>query len=102
MLLPSGEVIHQLTLQSQPNKSRPELGGRSLFDVSGGSYSLKQYCEITGAKPKAGFQLRYIYFIDKSYADKLTVPVIPFEKIDEMGAGMYKGQSSSREERHNK
>ena len=40
-----------------------------------------------------GYQLRYIYFIDKSYKEKLTVPILPFSKIDEMGAGMYKGVS---------
>jgi len=39
-----------------------------------------------------GYQLRYIYFIDKSYQERLTVPIIPFEKISEIGAGMYKGQ----------
>lgn len=38
-----------------------------------------------------GFQLRYIYFIDKTYKEKLTVPILPFSKIKEMGAGMYKG-----------
>ena len=43
-------------------------------------------------KPLKGYQLRYIYFIDKSYKDKLTVPIIPFSKINEMGAGMYKGK----------
>jgi hypothetical protein len=41
-----------------------------------------------------GFQLRYLYFIDKSCREKLTVPEIPFSKIAEMGATMYKGQSA--------
>ena len=100
--LPSGEIIHQLTLQSNPTQARPELNGKSLYDVSGGTYSLKKYCEITGAEPIKGYQLRYIYFIDKSCKDKLTVPIIPFSKIDEIGAGMYKGEKVSREVRHNK
>lgn len=39
-----------------------------------------------------GFSLRYIYFIDKSKVQDLTVPVIPFSKIKEIGASMYKGQ----------
>jgi len=39
-----------------------------------------------------GFMLRYIYFIDKSYKEKLTVPILPFSKIAEMGAKMYKGK----------
>lgn len=43
-------------------------------------------------KPVEGYQFRYIYFIDKSYKDKLTVPIIPFSKIKELGVGMYKGE----------
>lgn len=38
-----------------------------------------------------GFQLRYIYFIDKSYKEKLTVPILPFEEIAKQGAKMYRG-----------
>ena len=49
-----------------------------------------------------GFQLRYVYFIDKSYRERLTVPELPFSKIDEMGAGMYKGENVTRAERHAK
>ena len=43
-----------------------------------------------GAEPLPGYQLRYIYLIDKEA--KLAVPSIPFEKIKELGAGMYRGQ----------
>lgn len=53
-----------------------------------------------GAKVKKGYQLRYVYFLDPSYRSRLTVPEIPFDKIDEAGAGMYKGKLVSREERH--
>ena len=49
-----------------------------------------------------GYQLRYIYFIDKSKQKDLTVPIIPFSKIDELGAGMYKGEKITQKERHNK
>lgn len=47
-----------------------------------------------------GFQFRYIYFLDKKCRSKLTVPEIPFSKIDELGAGMYKGEKVSQAERH--
>ena len=47
-----------------------------------------------------GYQLRYIYFIDPKWRKRLTVPEIPFSKIDEMGAGMYKGENVTRESRH--
>jgi hypothetical protein len=46
--------------------------------------------------------LRYIYFLDKSYKDKLTVPILPFSEIDKIGAGMYKGENITVEERHKK
>jgi hypothetical protein len=49
-----------------------------------------------------GYMLRYIYFIDKSCKEKLTVPIIPFSAIDEIGAGMYKGENVTRAERHAK
>ena len=43
-----------------------------------------------------GFMLTYLYFIDKSYKERLTVPILPFSKIDEMGASMYKGKRIKR------
>ena len=30
---------------------------------------------------------------------KITVPILPFSKIDEMGAGMYKGEKITVKER---
>ena len=47
-----------------------------------------------------GYQLRYIYLIDKSC--QINVPILPFSKIDEMGAGMYKGKKVSLQERKEK
>lgn len=55
-----------------------------------------------GAKVKPGFMLRYIYFLDPAYRARLKVPEIPFSKIDEYGAGMYKGKNITRAERHEK
>lgn len=53
-----------------------------------------------GAKFIPGFQLRYIYFLDPKWRKRLTVPELPFSRIDEMGAGMYKGENITRAERH--
>jgi hypothetical protein len=53
--------------------------------------------DFTDAKPLKGFQNRYIYLIDKSC--KLTVPELSFNKIDEVGAGMYKGKKITLSER---
>lgn len=98
--LPNGKVIHQIALQSAPTQPRPELGGKCLYDVSGGTYSLKEWKRISGAEKIKGYQLRYVYFIDKKCRELLTVPEIPFSKIDEVGAGMYKGQKITVAERH--
>src|SRR5690606_35073666 len=61
------------------------------------SHSWQKNRDLAGTKPVPGFQLRYIYLIDKTY--KLTVPILPFSKIDEMGAGMYKGEKITLAER---
>lgn len=53
-----------------------------------------------GAEFVPGFQLRYIYFIDPKWRSRLTCPELPFSKIDEMHAGMYKGKNITQAERH--
>jgi len=100
LLLPSGEKVHKLSLHTSINKPRPELGGKTFFDVTKGRYDIKTYLKVSGAQVLEGYQLRYIYFIDKEWRRRLTVPEIPFSKIDEIGAGMYKGQRITLKERH--
>ena len=68
--------------------------------MTDGKFSMKKYVEAAGAILISGYQLRYIYFIDKSKQKDLTVPIIPFYKIDEIGAGMYKGEKVTLTERH--
>lgn len=99
-VLPNGEKIHKMTLESRPLVPRPELGGRCYFDVTGGKCDFKKYVAAANATVLKGFQLRYIYFIDSTYRERLTVPEIPFSKIDEAGAGMYKSEHVTQESRH--
>ena len=73
--------------------------GEKVHTITAFHRKIKDFRKWEAAK---GYQLRYIYFIDKSYRKRLTVPEIPFSKIDEMGAGMYKGEKITRAERHNK
>ena len=63
---------------------------------AGGGASMKIYKDA-GWEPIEGFQLRYIYFINPEARQRLTAPILPFSKIEEMGAGMYKGEKVSRE-----
>lgn len=99
-VLPNGEKIHKMTLESSPTSPRKELGGMSYFQLTGGAYNFKRYVEKVGGSILTGYQLRYIYFIDKAFRSRLTVPEIPFSKIDEIGAGMYLGEKMSLAERH--
>ena len=90
--LPNGEKVHSMTLKSNPLTPRNELGGGTFFSVTGGTYNFKKYVDFVHGKILTGYQLRYIYFIDPSYRAKLKVPEIPFSRIKEVGAAMYKGQ----------
>lgn len=99
-VLPNGEKIHKMTLESNPTTPRKELNGKSYYDITGGGFNFKRYVEAVNGQILSGFQLRYIYFIDKSYRKRLVVPEIPFSRIDELGAGMYKGEKITQAERH--
>lgn len=68
--------------------------------MTGGKYDWDAYVKEVGGTILPGYQLRYIYFIDPAYRNRLKVPEIPFSRIDELGAGMYKGQQVSQAERH--
>ena len=73
---------------------------RAKMTFTKGAHILKQNGKANIPKDSEylkGFQLRYIYLIDKTC--KITVPILPFSKIDEMGAGMYKGEKISLEQR---
>lgn len=75
-------------------------GGGNIREAIGvstetGAASMKQYA-AAGWEPKAGFQLRYIFFIDPTARERLTVPILPFSEIDRRGAGMYLGKAKSR------
>lgn len=90
--LPNGEVIHKMTLESNPTRPRPELNGKSYSFINNGKNNFKNYVNYVNGEIIKGYQLRYIYFIDKSKEKDLTVNIIPFSKIKEMGASMYKGK----------
>jgi hypothetical protein len=81
----NGKIIADKTLNNSNYKKLGMSAGKAKKD---------------GAKALDGNQLRYIYLIDKT--NKITVPILPFSKIDEMGAGMYKGEKVTLEERRNK
>jgi hypothetical protein len=83
--MPNGEVLHQVAAKTNRNKAE-------FFRITKGASSWPAYVKATGAVCLEGFMLRYIYFLDSTARDRLTVPVLPFSEIDRRGAGMYKGK----------
>jgi hypothetical protein len=61
------------------------------------AHHLKMSSEFRNWKPFKGKQLKYIYLIDKSM--QITKEVLPFSEIDKQGAGMYKGEKITLQER---
>lgn len=64
---------------------------------AGGGASMKLY-KAAGFEPIPGFQLRYLYFLNPAARSRLTVPILPFSRIAEMGAEMYKGQARAKDQ----
>lgn len=93
-------VIHKMTLESNPTKLRPELGGISYYDLTGGKYDFRKYVSAVNGEILRGYQLRYIYLIDKKC--EINCPVLPFAEIDRIGAGMYRGEKITLAERREK
>jgi hypothetical protein len=57
-----------------------------------GGASMAPLVEL-GARPLPGFQVRYVKFLDPTWRDRLTVLVLDYAVLDEMGARMYRGRS---------
>lgn len=96
--MPDGTAVVRLTINHQLPSWKARYDRMCGLDPAK-YHTVADYVR-GGAKFKHGFQLRYVYFLDKSYRKRLTVPEIPFSKIDEFGAGMYKGERVAQAERH--
>jgi hypothetical protein len=87
------QTVHRITIQCGTSLiSKWVMNKYNRFTIP-----LEQLQKENGGKLQSGNQLRYIYLIDKTC--KITVPILPFSKIDEMGAGMYKGKKTTLAER---
>jgi len=84
----NGKLIARKTLD---HENYPRIDGK---------YFSRHLMEKGEAEPIDGYQLRYIYFINDDARERLTVPEIPYEKIDEVGAGMYRGEKVTYQERN--
>lgn len=89
--MPNGFRFADIGLRASSALLREKVGYRlgELFS---------QFKKRTGCRRVPGYQLRYIYFLDPSARERLTVPILPFSEIDRRGAGMYKGKPRVRSE----
>jgi hypothetical protein len=85
---------HQMQLREREIIDRTTVTKGVHLESSRGAASMRAY-KAAGFRPLPGFQLRYLYFLDPTARARLTVPVLPFSKIAEMGATMYRGQGPS-------
>jgi len=99
---PSGEVFTDVGLRTGSGQRDKALAVVNKMSVTKGAHigndgsaSMKKYVDA-GFKPIEGFQLRYVYFTNPEARARLTVPVMPFSMIEEMHAGMYRGEKVSR------
>lgn len=98
-----GEIFSRTALTDQKSKGQQHRARTTVSrttvtkgaHVVNGAASMSAY-KAAGFRPLAGYQLRYIYFLRPAAQERLTVPVIPFSKIDEMGASMYRGEKITR------
>lgn len=88
-MLPDGYVFADIGLRASSSLLRERVGYKLGEPFS-------KFSARVGAKKLQGFQLRYIYFINPIARERLTVPVLPFRKIEEMGASMYRGEKITR------
>jgi hypothetical protein len=91
---PTGDRIAGMTIEA--NWTLPIIKKQCDFLKIPHKYRTRKDWEKLGASALPGFQMRYIYFLNPEARARLTVPVLPFSKISDMGASMYKGEKITR------
>jgi hypothetical protein len=90
VLMPDGETCAQIVFH---DSFSPNSGGASVKARYGKipGESVTAFFARVGARKLPGYQFRYVRFIDPTWADRLTVPVIPFSEIPDE-CRMYRGE----------
>lgn len=90
-------VMHPLYFQAGQRQSALQKKFVIEFRKRGGNE--RRFVSDLGAEYMKGYQLRYIYLLDKTC--KLNCHELPFSEIDRIGAGMYRGEKITLAERRN-
>lgn len=92
MSLQGAPHAHKMSLQGghRPNQLLSQVK-QLMRKVTNGSTSADRLFKLIGGYPANGYQLRYIYFVDPTWRNQLTVSELPYSEIERLGAGMYRG-----------
>jgi len=88
VLMPDGRVLHKTVFMDGAKGGGIEKRRYGFREGEGDSRFIRRI----QAQRLPGYQLRYIYFLDPAARSRLTVAEIPFDKIREVGATMYRGK----------
>lgn len=92
---PTGHRVAQMTMNA--NWNTPLMGTICKAMGVEHKYRTAKEWEELGAKKLPGYQLRYLYFLDPTARQRYKAEILPFSKIAEMDARMYRGQKVSRD-----
>ena len=88
-------VVHSMTVEGRPVAHKMSIEGgvrpskllsevkHIMRKVTNGATSADRLFRLMGGEPAAGFQLRYIKFVDESWRQRLTVDELPYAAIAE-------------------
>lgn len=102
---PSGDTFSRTSLADNHSPKEKERARRTIsrttmekggHNKATGAASMKAYADA-GFRPLPGYQFRYVYFLDSSARERLTAPVIPFDRIPDQ-CRMYLGKPSRQKQ----
>lgn len=92
----AGETFCDLSTRTSNRAiSRTSMPKGKPIAAGNGGASMARFREA-GFAPIPGFQMRYIYFLDRAARERLTAPELQYGQIAEMGAGMYRGAARQK------
>ena len=98
--MPNGETVCSLIFNPSFSPNSKNDKSKKFGKVGEmATWSSTRFLKHINAEMIKGFQLKYIYILNKSVYKRLTVPILPFSEIDNKGAGMYKGKKITLQER---
>jgi len=86
------KTAHKMAIQDKSSR----LSEYILTQTKGKNCTMENYVKRFGGHIADGFMFRYIYFLDQTCLENITVPILPFSTIGEINGGMYRGKPIER------